>query len=113
MRIITSILFLFQALDALTHHAPYPIDPYPEITITVWKDTDCGLKKAGDRVDLGTGSPWHTDAAAENVAIFMTAQSYWLSRDLVNIEVLDWSKCADPTGTCENVGEIKGLVRAG
>lgn len=108
MRIITSILFLFQTLNGLAHHSPYPTDPYPAITITVWNDTDCGLKKAGDRVDLDTGSSWPTDAAGENVVISTVAQSYWLSRDLINDERLDWSHCADPTSFCKNVGNIKG-----
>ena len=108
MRIITFTLFLFQAFYASAHHYSYPTDPYPAITITVWNDTDCGLKKAGDQVDLSTGTSWPTDAAAENVEIFTLAQSYWLSRDLINDERLDWSHCADPTGLCEDVGNIKG-----
>lgn len=107
MRIIISVLFLLQALNISAHEPSYPTDAYPEITITVWTDINCGLKKAGGRVDLRDNSH-HTDDAGENTMISMVAQSYWLSRNLVNDERLDWSTCADPRGQCENVGNIKG-----
>ena len=43
---------------------------------------------------------------AENYIDDNGVQSYWLSRDLLPIERLDWSTCAP--GTCESEGDIKG-----
>ena len=108
MRIIISILFFLQALNVSAHTSPYPTDIYPSITITAWTDSHCGVKKAGDRVDLGPYHSWSIPTApvGENAIMGTVRQSYWLSRDLVNDERLDWSTCADPTG-CANVGNIK------
>ena len=66
------------------------------------------MKNAGDQVNLDTGKPLSTDAVGENVIIFMVPHSYWLSRDLINDEGLDWSHCADPNGDCETVNNVKG-----
>ena len=45
---------------------------------------------------------------AENYVTGSLTQSYWLSRDLINIERLDWSACTFETGACDDVGDIKG-----
>ena len=44
----------------------------------------------------------------ENYVTSMSAGSYWLSRDLHDDERLDWSTCADASGPCDPVGDIKG-----
>lgn len=108
MRITVSILFLLQVLNISAHKSSYPTDVYPAITITAWPDPYCGVKKAGDPVDLHYRHPWSTSTApvGENAIIGTVSKSYWLSRDLGNDERLDWSTCAGPSA-CDNVGNIK------
>ena len=86
------------------HHQPvYPTTIYPNITITVWNNTNCGSKLP---VDLSSGVAFEMIPIAENYADDGGIQSYWLSRDLQTNERLDWSTCAP--GACHSEGEIKG-----
>lgn len=96
--------------QALIHHVAHHnlhSFPSPDITITVWTDPNCNLKNAGDRVDLDTGQRCPTSAVGENYVIGTVSQSYWLGRDLINNERLDWSTCNESTGPCNNMGDIK------
>lgn len=124
MRIVLSILFIFFAsnvrapfIPSSVHESVYPSTAYPDISITIWSTTGCGVQKVGDRVDLSSGepsSPSNILPTGENYATFTWTRSYWLSRDLINTERLDWSKCANDTDSagdleaeCLPVGNIK------
>lgn len=123
MHIVLSILLIFYASDARAPSIPpsvyefvYPTTAYPNITITVWDTTGCGVQKARNRVDLGSGQSYPMLPISENYAITGWASSYWLSRDLTNNERLDWSKCANNTDSaadaeadCTSVGDIKAV----
>ena len=112
MRVITSILFLIQALNARAkrhgvHEPVYPITPYPNITITVWTTNNCTLQKTDGPIDLHSGQGLNMIPTAENYVTGTVSNSYWLSRDLIDTERLDWSICADGTDSCSIVGVIK------
>lgn len=109
MRIINFILFLIPTLNAIaTKYDAVDTTAYPDIKITLWDVPNCGLKKPGDQVDpLHSGELFDTLPIAVNYVTSMNVTSYWLSRDLINDERLDWSECAD-TASCESVGDIKG-----
>ena len=112
MHIINFVLILIQALKARAPFIPESIydkanewqnqdPPYPYIDITVWSSTDCGASQH-DRQQT-----FAMDANANNEKIDSLAQSYWLSRDLVNTEILDWSAC-NHTVNCGGTTEIPG-----
>ena len=117
MRIVTSILVLIQALNAgaaipeAVYEDIYPITPYPNITITVWTDNNCGKRDAQGRVDLHSYDRERQsllmDANTNNEIISLLTGSYWLSRDLINNERLDWSACSG-TGDCSGTTSIPG-----
>ena len=117
MRIVISILFLIQALNAgaaipeVVYENIYPITPYPNITITVWTDNNCGNSSAQGRVDLHSYDRERQslimDANANNEIISLLTGSYWLSRDLINNERLDWSACSE-TEDCSGTTSIPG-----
>lgn len=107
MHTIIYLLLIIQAWIASAAHDD-PTTPYPNITITTWTDSTCGPpRKAGHPPDLHKGYSLYMDPVAENYVIGESdASSYWLSRDLINDERLDWSQCADLG--CETVGDVKG-----
>lgn len=49
------------------------------------------------------------DASAENYDTFIPVKSYWLSRDLVHDERLDWSTCVNGTGPTDNCAPEGGI----
>ena len=111
MRTIISVLCLIQALNAIAAIPNYVYDqahawqnqdpPYPNIAITVWSGPDCNKTKAASR------QSFNMDANGDNsVSGFLTG-SYWLSRDLIDNERLDWSACDNP-GSCLGTATIKG-----
>lgn len=61
-----------------------------------------------DPVNLNSGSSLYMNPIAENYVTVATKNSYWLSRDLINTERLDWSTCADNTNCSDAEGDIKG-----
>lgn len=112
MHIAISILFLVQALNVRAAIPSYVYDqatsyqnqdpPYPNIVITVWSSLDCG-KTQGESVK----TTLKMDANADNFQTNFLTQSYYLSRDLISDERLDWSACIEP-GACDGAGTIKG-----
>lgn len=111
MHITISVLFLIQALNARALIPAYVYDqatayenqdpPYPNIDITVWSGPDC--RKIGDTSMMTL----KMDDNADNLPTYFLTQSYYLSRDLINDERLDWSTCSPP-GTCTDAGPMKG-----
>lgn len=114
MRIITFILLLIRALDAEAknhHESVYTATPYPNITISVWTGNNCNPNGTEGPIDFSLGQHLDMIPIAENYVLSGLYGSYWLSRDLINTERLDWSTCPDGSSSCDNVGDIKGPCR--
>ena len=106
-RILSALCALNVWAHARHHQPPSPshyLTPAnsPDITIIVWNDTSCGGKIPAD---FPSGNLYKMAPIGENYIVNSEVQSYWLSRNLLPTERLDWSKYA---GTCVSEGGVKG-----